>query len=116
MSVRTVGIARAPAGLSSAEFNARVQGVADTLLALPIAASAITKHELLVPNHDLDAKLQGLGVGAASGGIIVITHYASQEKLLEFVADAAVQKIIAEAKAQGDADSFLFTVDTVTKK
>jgi hypothetical protein len=47
MSVRTVGIARAPAGLSSAEFNARVQGVADTLLALPIAASAITKHELV---------------------------------------------------------------------
>jgi hypothetical protein len=47
MSVRTVGIARAPAGLSPAEFNARVQGVADTLLALPIASSAITKHELV---------------------------------------------------------------------
>jgi sirohydrochlorin ferrochelatase len=47
MSVRTVGIARAPAGLSPAEFNARVQGVADTLLALPISASAITKYELV---------------------------------------------------------------------
>ncbi|KAJ7841786.1 hypothetical protein B0H14DRAFT_2586675 [Mycena olivaceomarginata] len=57
MSVRTVGIARAPAGLSAAEFNARVQGVADThvVYSSSYVASHTVRHLLDVSWDELRA-------------------------------------------------------------
>ncbi|KAJ7627165.1 hypothetical protein FB45DRAFT_1059970 [Roridomyces roridus] len=120
MSVRAVGIATAPAGVSPAEWSATVQGLADTLLALP-AASAIAKYTLLIPSDELAAKLGGVEVKHAAAlppapnTIVIEAEFASADALLGFAADASIQQLLASSKSQGS-DGFLFTVSAVVKK
>ncbi|KAJ7626167.1 hypothetical protein FB45DRAFT_1030469 [Roridomyces roridus] len=114
MAIRVVGTGAAPAGVSPADFAAHVSALAEKTLALPIAASTITKYNLLIPNHDLSAKVANLGLPAPPNTIITEVEFESEEKLLAFAADPAFQAMVAESKAKGNG-AFLFAVDTVVK-
>ncbi|KAJ6549815.1 hypothetical protein B0H19DRAFT_1264722 [Mycena capillaripes] len=116
--IRAVGIFHAPIHLSREDFRAACEAIADAVLALPVAQINLLKYELMIPNHDLDAHLQGLGVPPPSGTVIITTEFATQEKLLEFAGDPGFQKIIAAAKEKfgsQSVESFLFTVDVDTR-
>ncbi|KAJ6512312.1 hypothetical protein DFH09DRAFT_1288360 [Mycena vulgaris] len=107
----------APVHLSRAEFHAKCEEIADAVIGLPVGQTHLLKYELMIPNHDLDAHLQGLGLPAPQGTVIITTEFENNEKLLEFAGDPGFQKIIAGAKeAFGDhVESFLFSVDVVNK-
>ncbi|KAJ7626165.1 hypothetical protein FB45DRAFT_1060656 [Roridomyces roridus] len=120
MSIRAVGIATAPAGVSPADWSVKVQALADKTLALP-AASAISKYTLLIPSDELASKLAGVDVKHAAGlppapnTIVIEFEFASAEALLGFVGDSETQALLAGARSEGGADGFLFTVQAVVK-
>ncbi|KAJ7458283.1 hypothetical protein B0H11DRAFT_2242992 [Mycena galericulata] len=115
--VRVLGIHRALPQLSSAEFRQKIEALADLTLGVPVLQNNLLKFEMMVPNNQLDAHIQALGLPAPELAIVVSAECQSWDHFAEIINDPTLKKIFSDAISEFgvDAGNSTFAVDVVTK-
>ncbi|KAJ7856896.1 hypothetical protein B0H13DRAFT_2357165 [Mycena leptocephala] len=109
------GIHKAPPGLSTKDFEAKLEALVDHLLALPLVQRSVLKLEMLFQNELCDEHVKEFGF--LSPTIVVISMESeSADHLLAVFCDSEVQKVFDSGKELGlQSGICTFSADVVAK-
>ncbi|KAJ7453254.1 hypothetical protein B0H11DRAFT_2288319 [Mycena galericulata] len=117
--VRVVAIHRLPPHFSAApgEFRKKIEGVVNSLLAIPTAQENFLKLDMMMPNNQLESHIQALGLPAAEPTIVGMAECESWDHFVEIFKDPAFKSVFGDSiKDFGfDVGNCTFAVDVVTK-
>ncbi|KAJ7106672.1 hypothetical protein C8R44DRAFT_326094 [Mycena epipterygia] len=113
----TVSIHRAPAHLSKAQFDQKMDAYMDAFSAVPVVKKNALKIEMFVPNNIIDMHAQEMGFPVPHPTVIVLCEWESHEQMLETAGDPTVMRVVAGAIADFglDVGSCVFHANVVTK-
>ncbi|KAJ6505825.1 hypothetical protein C8R47DRAFT_1102517 [Mycena vitilis] len=103
-----------PAQQSIQEFAARIEALADTRLALPVAQKTLLKYEIMIPNIGVGTPIQIAGAPSPSVQPVVLELLESQtaEDFQTFLKDEKVAQSMSTSQVAGPP---IFSTDVVTR-
>ncbi|KAF8209016.1 hypothetical protein K438DRAFT_1960743 [Mycena galopus ATCC 62051] len=102
-----------PVHLSTKEFAAKLEALADSMLALPVAQECFRKFELMIPNDRFDTYFKALGFPPARPMVIVKAEYETAEHCAQFFSDAKAIGLLS--KAEEFVGASVFSADESTR-
>ncbi|KAJ7200410.1 hypothetical protein GGX14DRAFT_572171 [Mycena pura] len=110
-----LGLHHAPVHLSKAEFEAKINALVDTCLALPVCQRNFLKFELMFPTDLLSNHIGGIGSIHPPDGVWVRYESPTHEHLAEVLTDPEFHQLIADARDWGLDCDCSFSADVSTK-
>ncbi|KAJ7621687.1 hypothetical protein DFH06DRAFT_1305712 [Mycena polygramma] len=107
-----------PAHLSTKEFAAKIEALADARLALPVAQKTLLKYEIMIPNIGVGTPIQVAGAPSPSFQPVVLEVFECQtaEDFQVFLKDEKVAQSISTAAQDSQfAGPSIFSTDVVTR-
>ncbi|KAJ7019729.1 hypothetical protein C8F04DRAFT_1146897 [Mycena alexandri] len=111
-----IWIQKAPPHLSKKEFDAKVDALVDSLVALPVARKNFLAFKVLYQNNRMDSVLRECGYPEPPVNVVVIAECETMDNFTEFASDEEVKKLLLAAKTSGfQAGACVFAADVNTK-